>query len=143
MNIALKRTSWDSYGTFGQLLAEDGSLLCYTVELPWASNAPDKSCIPAGIYPCTPHNSIAHPNTWEVSNVPNRSEILIHNANFPDQLLGCIGVGDNIATIAGHLGVTNSVATLAKLRLLLPSSFTLTVANPWGIMPSEVGKISV
>lgn len=134
MNILLTRTSWDNYGTFGYFTVADNpeypAIFCYTVELPWQDNHPDQSCIPAGVYQCIPHNSPAHPDTWEVSNVPNRSNILIHNANFPDQLLGCIGVGDSIAKINGQLGVTNSVATLNKLRSDFPASFTLTITNP-------------
>jgi len=128
--ITLKRTQWDDYGTFGSLLDDNGDILCVTVELPWKDNHPQESCIPAGVYNVIPHNSPAHPDTWEITNVPGRSEILIHNANWPDELRGCVGVGKAISTINGQLGVTSSVETLDKLREILPNNFMLTVINP-------------
>ena len=128
--ITLKRSQQDDYGTFGSLLDDNGDSLCVTVELPWRDNEPQKSCIPAGVYNVIPHNSPAHPDTWEISGVPGRSEILIHSANFPDELLGCVGAGQAISMIEGKLGVTNSVQTLDKLREVLPNSFMLAVVNP-------------
>lgn len=46
------------------------------------------------------------PNMWEVSDVPNRTHILIHVANTSNNVLGCIGLG---TSLYGDLaGVGNS-----------------------------------
>jgi len=117
-------------GTFGALTDSDGKTICVTGELPWLNNAPQVSCIPCGTYDVGPHDSPAHPNTWEILNVPNRSEILLHNLNWPiKQSLGCIGVGQTVELIEGELGISNSEDTLNILRSELPQNFTLTIQN--------------
>lgn len=127
MIYTLTRQPSTPEGTFGELEDADGNHLCYTVELPWDDNIPQNSCIPIGTYIFIPHNSSAHPLTWEITNVPNRSEILIHSANWAYQLLGCIGVGEAIELIEGVMGVTNSVNTLQRLREILPDTGTLII----------------
>ena len=114
-------------GTTGSLYSDDGTLLCYTMERPWLDNAPDVSCIPTGTYPVIRHNSPSHPQTWEITNVPNRAGILIHNGNVDFQSEGCILVGDSIGELNGEVAVLNSVATLAMLNTVLPDTFTLTI----------------
>lgn len=72
----------------------------YTVERNWLNNQPGVSCIPAAVYVCRP--TIFHPGqensykTFEITNVPNRSEIKIHIANWSHQLEGCVGLGTAI-----------------------------------------------
>lgn len=114
-------------GTLGEWMDEKGNHICYTVELPWADNETDKSCIPCGNYKVIPHNSPAHPNVWEITNVPGRSGILIHAGNSEKDVLGCIAVGDSQGEIKGLPAVFNSVSTLNKLRGELPSDFILTI----------------
>jgi hypothetical protein len=109
------------------MLDPGGAHVCFTCELPWRDNAPETSCIPAGIYPCVPHNSPAHPGTWELQNVPNRSEILIHNGNTERDSLGCIVVGNEFGTIDGLPAVLNSQSTLGVLRKTLPQAFQLEI----------------
>ncbi len=64
-------------------------------------------CITQGFYNCKPHNSINHPNTYELLLVPNRTDILIHSGNFASDVklqngnhssdtLGCILIGFGI-----------------------------------------------
>ncbi len=83
--------------------------------------------IPTGTYPCIPHNSPKHPHTWEITDVPNRSEILIHNANLASQLLGCVAPGDTYGTLNGEQAVLNSVLTMDKLRNTLPDYFNINI----------------
>lgn len=129
MIYTLTRMSQSEEGTFGVWTDAKGTRLCVTAELPWRNNEHLVSCIPPGTYHCIPHNSPAHPNTWEVSNVPNRSAILIHNANLPSQLEGCIGVGRLFGYIDGQEAIMDSVATLDKLRGILPGKFDLTIVE--------------
>lgn len=127
--IKLARFRSDSNGTFGTLSDDTGQKICYTCERPWDDNKPDTSCIPKGIYNCIPHNSSSHPDTWEITGVPNRSEILIHNGNINTQSSGCVLVGDSLGKINGMPAVLNSVSTLEMLRSVLPSNFQLTITE--------------
>jgi hypothetical protein len=130
-NYTLVREASSPNGTLGEIFNPDGTHLCYTCELPWLNNDPQTSCIPIGTYTCVPHNSPAHPNTWELQNVPNRTAILIHNGNAAKvDSLGCILVGDPTGTISGFPAVLNSVATLNILRGKLPTNFTLSISDP-------------
>ena len=55
--------------------------------------------------------------------------ILIHNANYVSQLMGCIAVGDAHVDINkdGLVDTTNSVATLKKIMAMLPDKFKITI----------------
>lgn len=57
--------------------------------------------------------------------VPNRTDIEIHPANYPSQLLGCIAVGESIDGDA--LG--NSKSAFGHLMTLLPQTFTVTLLD--------------
>jgi len=69
---------------------------CYSLELPWndGANLHGKNCILPGVYPLTIDFSPHHQRLWpHILNVPERDEIRIDVANFPNQILGCIAVG--------------------------------------------------
>ncbi len=133
MNFFLDRTKFTETGTFGVITCEDDPFInglngiCYTLELPWLDNHPQTSCIPKGVYKCVKHDSPAHPNTWEVTGVPDRSAILIHTGNTMDDSKGCILVGDSKGKIQNLSAVFNSKKTMEKLRGILPGEFTLTI----------------
>ena len=131
MAVTITRSPSTASGTFG-ILAVDGPPACVTCELPSLDNAPDISCIPPGTYHCVRHISPKFPlgNTWEVTNVPGRSGILIHAANDIADLEGCIAVGDSFGEVAGNPAVLNSVSTLAMLNQKLGDEFDLTILQP-------------
>jgi len=129
MMYTLQRHTQSDKGTFGTLSDAGGLLLCHTCELPWNDNKPETSCIPSGFYNCIPHNSPAHPNTWEVTGVPNRSEILIHNGNIIEESKGCILVGMNEGWLNSEWAVLNSMQALNFLRNTLPDNFSLSVLD--------------
>jgi hypothetical protein len=116
-------------GTLGEMFNPDGSHLCFTMELPWKDNEPQKSCIPVGTYTCVPHNSATHPGTWELLNVPNRSEILIHTGNTDADSLGCILVGRTIGALNGVPAVLLSSVAFHVMKRTVPSTFQLTIEN--------------
>jgi Family of unknown function (DUF5675) len=116
-------------GTLGEMFDPDGGHLCFTMELPWENNEPDKSCIPTGTYTCVPHNSVAHPGTWELLNVPDRSEILIHTGNTDADSLGCILVGRTIGSINGTPAVLLSAVAFHVMKQTVPSTFQLEINN--------------
>jgi Family of unknown function (DUF5675) len=126
---SLVREPSTSDGTLGEMFTPEGDHLCFTMELPWNDNEPDKSCIPTGTYTCVPHNSAAHPGTWELLNVPGRSEILIHTGNTDADSLGCILVGRTIGSLNGMPAVLLSNVAFHLMKQSVPSTFQLTIEN--------------
>lgn len=104
---------------------EDGTEL-FTVERPWLDNQPNISCIPEGIYRLQSRPSaVVERSTkgefsegWEVVAVPNRTFIMIHPGNWPDEFEGCIGVGLDYGMLNNRLAVINS---RAAFRMLMES----------------------
>lgn len=90
MELTLLRTYYPTGGTNGVIMHNEKPL-CYTIELPWRNNQNNKSCIPEGKYQLKRFKSSKHGNVLEVMNVPNRTAILIHKANYAEkELKGCI-----------------------------------------------------
>ncbi|WP_257667264.1 DUF5675 family protein [Parapedobacter tibetensis] len=77
-------------GTNG-VLKHQGKPVCQTIELPWRNNRRWVSCIPEGRYRLFRRMHFKHGDQLAVANVPARSSILIHPANFAvTELQGCI-----------------------------------------------------
>lgn len=106
-------------------LIQDNKIIfdCKTLELPWLNNNKRVSCIPAGKYKAIKHVSPKFGNCLWLKNVPNRSEILIHPANYVHQLLGCIALGSKHIDINrdGLMDVSDSKKTVNKLLNLIES----------------------
>jgi hypothetical protein len=103
-------------GTAGLLYGPDGVQPVATVERPWLDNKPSVSCIPEGTYVLWPHTSPKFPDTViELADVPGRSAILIHPANHPAELMGCIAPGI-VSQINGAPSVTRSREAMAIVR---------------------------
>jgi hypothetical protein len=89
MVIELQRLYRDGW-TDGMVLI-NGVLLCRSIELRWANNERNVSCVPEGVYPMA---IIQHPKYGEclrLDGVKGRSGILIHVANDAQkELRGCI-----------------------------------------------------
>ena len=94
-------------GTFG-IIDDDGTIFGLTVELSWKQNQKKISCIPDGEYVCKRIQSPTFGNTFEVTNVPNRTEILFHIANTVLDLEGCIGIGENFNSYKSKVAVLGS-----------------------------------
>ncbi|MFP4561567.1 MAG: DUF5675 family protein [Thiohalorhabdus sp.] len=98
MRLLMLRRAYTKFGTLSDFRL-DGSageiLQGHTIELPWQDNATDVSCIPEGSYNAIRHRSPTFgPCLW-LQDVPERTEILVHAANSPTDLNGCIGPGDS------------------------------------------------
>ena len=89
MVIELQRLYRDGW-TDGEILI-NGVLLCRSIELRWANNSRNISCVPEGVYPV---DIIQHSKLGEclkVDNVQGRAGILVHAANDAQkELRGCI-----------------------------------------------------
>ena len=119
--VRLQRISTSDHGTFGILLIN--TFWCYTLELPWRDNQSNFSCIPKGKYYCEIRKSPKYGKIYEVTEVEDRSHILIHAGNwggdvtkgFKSNINGCILLGskrgkDN----RGQQVIWNSGSTVKK-----------------------------
>lgn len=134
MQLTLTRVVTSEKGTFG-ILRRGKIPLCVTCEDPWLNNQVGESCIPAGVYEVGPHG---HPGSkykdvWIFKEVPGRTGILIHGGNTIHNTRGCILVGSGFNMFSDVPGVTNSQATLDKLRKTLPGDFTVEVINAYDL----------
>ncbi len=90
----------------------------YTIELPWINNQHDISCIPAGSYTLIPHNTKTKPNCWELQNVTNRSDVLIHSGNFASivKLQGSNHTSDTLGCILIGFGIEENVPMVTRSK---------------------------
>lgn len=126
-SLVLIRHSYAPYGTYGQMFLGDQML--WTVEQPWRLNMRQHSCVPEGRYQIIHHSSTKYPVALALINpelnvyyqpgpgVPEtgRKAILIHPANVPADLAGCIATGTDIGFMRGTLAVVNSRTALGKV----------------------------
>ena len=134
MELLIERYPHSKKETIGSGFVLENDFIKYefnTLELPWKNNEKRVSCIPIGDYKVVKRRSKKYGNHFHILDVPNRSYILIHNANFYTQILGCVAVGSDLSDINGdnEIDVIDSVNTLEKLVKLLPDEFDLKIVN--------------
>lgn len=139
----LTRLFESSGGTWGELVSASGARWS-TMELPWLDNRPRVSCIPPGRYQLVPWASKRFPAHFAlvgpgVGLVPApklaRSSILIHAANRPAELRGCIALGRLVG-----LGSDNGLR-LAESRAACRAFFAeLRAATVPGVLEIVGGK---
>lgn len=137
LTVHLKRATSGTDGTFGSLVLPTGMLL-RTGELPWRDNKRANSCIPIGKYEVTWSYSNKFGYCYRVLNVPGRSGILIHPANymglasdgFKQELQGCIAFGLGAGRHGNQRILTSSrIAVGALNRSLDRKNFILEITN--------------
>ncbi|WYZ18476.1 DUF5675 family protein [Flavobacterium soyae] len=89
-------------------------ILCYTLELPWADNLNNISCIPPGQY-----NGVLRydkPDGWRIQleDVPERTGVQIHVGNYTSEIQGCILLGQDAKL--ENCSVQNSSKAYSKLK---------------------------
>jgi len=94
MDIALERIALLPSCTLGRIII--GCETFYTIERPWINNTPWISCIPSGSYICKRYSSDKYRKTYEITNVPGRTHILFHSANYANEVAGCIALGTSL-----------------------------------------------
>lgn len=124
--VKLQRWDYGVDGTFGLLTLPNGDCL-YTCELTWNDNEPFMSCIPEGIYRCIPSAHNGRPS-WLLVDVPGRDDIMIHSANLPKQLQGCIAPGLRMGRLYGNRAVLASKDAMKQLeKFFLKKEFELEI----------------
>ena len=127
MKLSVHR-KWETSISICGELSIDGQFECFTLERPRLGEHP---CIPANIeYPViltkSPHLGYVTP---ELQDVPGRSEIRIHIANWARELLGCTAAGETHSPDM----VGNSYDAFASLMTLLQAatdSITIIYLEP-------------
>lgn len=133
MKALLQRKEYTNKQVTGNLTVRDAQgkivFTSDTLELDWQNNAPRESCIPKGTYLCVPRTSKKYGKHLHVTNVPNRSLILIHHGNYHTDILGCILVGRGYSDLNkdGYKDILNSRVTMRELMRICPNGFELTV----------------
>jgi hypothetical protein len=130
------RTLTSDQGTEG-ILATDG-FFCNTLELPWRNNAKGLSCIPSGEYIVKIRQSPRYGQIYWVTNVPNRSWILIHSGNyagdktkgFKTHVAGCILLGKKHGILGNQRAILTSRITVRRfMKFMNNETFKLTVVG--------------
>lgn len=139
MKIIVSRFMHDDKQTLGRLyVLNDENIIqysCVTLELPFLDNIKNISCIPRGEYDVVFRTSQKYSKHLHVLNVPNRSYILIHPANYYTQLRGCLAVGNDFSYINkdSYPDVSNSKKTMRDLMRVLTNTnkttFKLEIKN--------------
>jgi hypothetical protein len=105
-------------GTFG-VLGDEKGYFCLTCEKKWKDNQHDISCIPKGEYLCKRKMSEHFGDTFEVTQVPNRSDILFHKGNVQTDSHGCILLGENFGVLNDKIAVLSSGEAYAEFTHIL------------------------
>ncbi|WAS28547.1 hypothetical protein [Vibrio phage LV6] len=122
LRLHIAREPSTDQGTFGKLYLPNGRTL-ETIELPWRDNKTSISCIPAGLYYCTPWNSSRFGKVWHLVDVKGRSYILIHKGNvagdaskgYKTNSAGCILIGKYRGVLGNQKAVLNSGGAYMEL----------------------------
>lgn len=106
--MILTRCAKTQSATYGVLKAEGEAPFAVTLELPWRENAHDVSCIPAGDYVCKRVISPKFGETFEITGVDGRENILFHKGNTATDTHGCVLIGESFATLGDGPGIGDS-----------------------------------
>jgi len=141
--IVLERFNYSSTETEGILSVQGRSF--YTLEKPWVpgplGGKPFESCIPDGEYRLTPHKrpngrtvlALVNPNLGVYRTKDDKGDrdgrylILIHAANFTEEVMGCIAPGHSRIIYRNKRMVTSS---RSAMRLIMQAKPTRLVIRP-------------
>lgn len=136
MTAEIIRVEVGKVGTFGNLLL-DGKAFCVTLELPWRKNRREVSSIPVGTYRCVRRKSPLvtrisggkYSETFEITSIPGRSDVLFHAGNNIEDTKGCVLVAASFRGLKYKRGVSNSGATFDLFMQAMKgvNEFQLTV----------------
>lgn len=123
LKCTLYRAPSTSQGTFGALIF--GTTVRYSLELPWKGNERRMSCIPLGVYECRLVRSPRFGLIYSVADVPGRSSVRIHAANFAGdstlgwqtELEGCIAPCSRFGTMRNKHGYMQMAGLLSRPAL--------------------------
>lgn len=125
MRVEINRLWQDENQTSGICTIFEGKFPIFSalsLERGWRNNSQNVSCIPAGEYVIKylPSPRFRR-HLWRVINVPSRSGILFHLANYWYELEGCISLGLKYKYLNkdNYRDVTNSADTMRVFESIL------------------------
>ncbi len=132
--LLIERYSHGEKQTIGSLfgLSEFGHIIfrCDALELPWLDNQKEISCIPVGKYIVKKRFSKKFKNHLHITNVKDRTFILIHSGNFYTDILGCVLVGKlGYVNEDDIIDVGSSKKTLKTLLNLVDDEIELEIVS--------------
>jgi len=134
MNLILRRVCYRSDCTFAVLIHNNQPIMV-ALEDPFRDNKRNESCIVPGTYKCRRYSSAKYPNTWEITDVPQRDKILFHAGNTAKDTEGCVLLGEKFGEINGVPAIQSSRAAFEKFMLLTKDIDDLTITvehGGWG-----------
>jgi Family of unknown function (DUF5675) len=139
MRIDLLRVGRSNRGTFGVLRYQQVAF-AVTLERPWEDNQQNISSIPAGRYRCRRIRSPRFGNTYEVCDVPNRTNVLFHKGNYLSDTQGCILVGEEFSGTWDKPFVASSERGFSEFMQLLADApeFDVVIHDPPDIRDESV-----
>jgi hypothetical protein len=132
--VFLWRLKRHDQGTEGFLFTDNFS--CHTLELPWRDNQRSISCIPAGTYEVKIRVSPRYGEIYWVTEVENRTYILIHSGNYAGDtkkgykthVNGCILLGKKMGFLGEQRAILNSRITVRKfMNHMKMDKFEMTI----------------
>jgi len=130
MILELTRLGTTDYGTFGALMV-DHLPFCVTLEPRWIDNSPFLSCIPPGIYLCEITQLPKFGETFEILNVENRTNVLLHAGNVEADTEGCIILASSFGKLGENYAVLNSGNTFKRFMQLAHRQTHLALSIAW------------
>lgn len=125
--VTIERFHQSKHGTLGVLTTP--GFECFTLERPWLDNEPNISCIPTGKYSVKPFTGRRFKQVVQVMDVLGRTHILIHSANRPSELSGCIAPGISYGFEGITPRVNHSRFALSQLFEYAGTEFELVIKS--------------
>lgn len=105
--LRLVRVTEHNGATLG-VLCIDGAPEFVTLEDAWRDNERNISCIPIGRYKVKPKLSPKFGKTWQIMDVPERDQILIHAGNTHKDTHGCVLLGMQFGKVGDETAILAS-----------------------------------
>ena len=131
--VEIVRLEESIYGTIG-ILKIDKEVFCISMEPADRENKVSISSIPTGQYICKRYSSVKFPNTFEVTDVTDRTYILFHAGYKVKNTEGCILLGSHVTKLndtANKRALLNSGNTFSEFMKKLDGidEFHLTISE--------------
>lgn len=112
----------NDFGTLSRLEIKGESF--FIVERPWLDNQVNVSCIPAGEYLVIKrdgsNSDLKYPDAWQICDVPGRTGIVMHVANHPIEVEGCLAPNTDVKLYGdGGIRGYRSADAVARIDELL------------------------
>jgi len=124
--IVVSRFAYEPDCTLSVVTVNGTTFEAWGIERPWLFNAPGRSCIPEGAYRGRVgrhyHSNGRISASIELLEVPERTEIELHEANVPSELRGCIALGQRLGFLSSERAVLASRAAFAALWRAVPAA---------------------